>query len=93
MKLYVQTDVSFFPFEVIINKMFALTGLEGDPPYVNLKYDPQRTIELQEQYEDIQSDYHMNKVIWEFFYTSRSSKHARLPLKVTSAHYIAYHNL
>ena len=24
----------------VMNKMFALTGLEGDPPYVNLKCDP-----------------------------------------------------
>jgi hypothetical protein len=23
----------------VMNKMFALTGLEGDPPYVNLKCD------------------------------------------------------
>ncbi len=24
----------------VMNKMFALTGLEGDPSYVNLKCDP-----------------------------------------------------
>ena len=34
-----------FPFDEttlvfkVMNKMFALTGLEGDPPYVNLKCD------------------------------------------------------
>jgi predicted DNA-binding protein (MmcQ/YjbR family) len=47
----------------VMNKMFALTGLEGDPPYVNLKCDPERAIELREQYEDIRPGYHMNKAI------------------------------
>jgi predicted DNA-binding protein (MmcQ/YjbR family) len=50
----------------VMNKMFALTGLEGDPPTVNLKCDPERAIELREQYEVIQPGYHMNKVIDSF---------------------------
>ena len=28
----------------VMNKMFAMTGMEGDPPYVNLKCDPGRAI-------------------------------------------------
>jgi len=48
----------------VMNKMFALTGLEGDPPYVNLKCDPERAIELRAEYEDIQPGYHMNKQHW-----------------------------
>ena len=47
----------------VMNKMFALTGLDGNPPYVNLKCDPVRAIELREQYGVIQPGYHMNKVI------------------------------
>jgi predicted DNA-binding protein (MmcQ/YjbR family) len=43
--------------------MYALTGLEGDPPYVNLKCDPGRAIELRSQYEDIKPGWHMNKII------------------------------
>lgn len=53
----------------VVNKMFALTGLEGDPPYVNLKCDPERAIELREEYEDIRPGWHMNKVIVQLFYT------------------------
>ena len=53
----------------VMNKMFALTGLEGDPPYVNLKCDPERAIELREEYEDIRPGLHMNTVIMNFFYT------------------------
>ena len=53
----------------VMNKMFALTGLEGDPPYVNLKCDPERAINLREPYEDIRPGYYMNKVIWLLFST------------------------
>lgn len=52
----------------VMNKMFALTGLEGDPPYVNLKCDPERAIELREQYEDIRPGWHMNKAQWNSVY-------------------------
>ena len=30
----------------MMNKMFALTGLDGNPPYLILKCDPERAIEL-----------------------------------------------
>ena len=47
----------------VMNRMFALTGLERIPPFVNLKCDPERAIEFREQYEDIQPGYHMSKII------------------------------
>lgn len=56
----------------VMNKMFALTGLDGDPPYVNLKCDPERAIELRAQYEDIQAGYHMNKAQWNSVYYTGS---------------------
>ena len=39
-------------------KMFAL------PPSVNLKCDPERAVELREQYDAITPGWHMNKVHW-----------------------------
>jgi len=63
-----------FPFDEVtlvfkvMNKMFALTGLETDPPYVNLKCDPERAIELRGQYESIKPGYHMNKAQWNSVY-------------------------
>ena len=56
----------------VMNKMFALTGLAGDPPFVNLKCDPERAIELREQHEDIQPGYHMNKQQWNSVYFTGS---------------------
>ena len=63
-----------FPFDEVtlvfkvMNKMFALTGLEGNPPFINLKCDPERAIELREQYEAIQPGWHMNKAQWNSAY-------------------------
>jgi len=67
-----------FPFDEstlvfkVMNKMFALTGLDGDPPYINLKCDPERAIGLREQYEAIQPGYHMNKAQWNSVYFTGS---------------------
>lgn len=59
-----------FPFDEqtlvfkVMGKMFALTGLERVPFQVNLKCDPDRAIELREEYEDIQAGWHMSKKHW-----------------------------
>lgn len=45
------------------NKMFALTDLE-DPLFVNLKCDPEKAIELREQYASVQPGHHMHKKHW-----------------------------
>lgn len=49
----------------VMGKMFALCALERRPPQVNLKCDPERAVELREQYDgDIIPGYHMSKVHW-----------------------------
>ena len=59
-----------FPFDdvtlvfKVMNKMFALTGLDAEEFKVNLKCDPDRSIELRETYGDIQPGWHMNKKHW-----------------------------
>ena len=46
-----------------MNKIYALVGLERVPLFISLKCDPERAIELREQYEAIHPGYHMNKII------------------------------
>lgn len=47
------------------DKIFALTNIETIPTRVNLKCDPERAIELREDYPDvIIPGYHMNKKHW-----------------------------
>jgi predicted DNA-binding protein (MmcQ/YjbR family) len=48
----------------VVNKIFALTGVDSSPCQVNLKCHPDWAIELREQHEDIMPGYHMNKVHW-----------------------------
>ena len=47
----------------VMGKMFALTNLDGDWGLA-LKCDPERAIELREQYPAILPGYHMSKVHW-----------------------------
>ena len=59
-----------FPFDEntlvfkVLDKMFALTGLNAENASANLKCDPDRALELREQYEAVQPGYHMNKKHW-----------------------------
>ena len=58
-----------FPFDQstlvlkVGSKMFALTDVDRFES-VNLKCDPERSVELRESYFGIQSGYHMNKKHW-----------------------------
>ncbi|MEZ4807358.1 MAG: MmcQ/YjbR family DNA-binding protein [Flavobacteriales bacterium] len=47
----------------VAGKMFALMDADTFSS-VNLKCDPERAIELREQYEGVQPGYHMNKQHW-----------------------------
>lgn len=60
-----------FPFDEhtlvfkVMNKMFAVCGLERTPTQVNLKCDPERAISLREEYDGlIIPGWHMNKHHW-----------------------------
>jgi len=62
-----------FPFDEVtlvfkvMNKMFALTGLnswEQGEPKINLKCDPNKAQELRAEYEGVNPGWHMNKRLW-----------------------------
>lgn len=60
-----------FPFDEhtlvfkVMNKMFAITGLEHHPARANLKCDPEWSERLREQYDGlIRPGWHMNKHHW-----------------------------
>src|SRR5690606_38427807 len=73
-----------FPFDKdtlvfkVGGKMFLLTGLSGwenGNPSVNIKCDPERALELREEYAAVQPGYHMNKKHWNTVFV-----HQDLPL-------------
>ena len=45
-------------------KMFSLTSPDDLPPRINLKCDPDRSLELRDRYAAISPGYHMNKRHW-----------------------------
>lgn len=60
-----------FPFDSktlvfkVMGKMFVLVALERLPPQCNLKCDPERAVELREEYDGaIIPGYHMSKTHW-----------------------------
>jgi len=48
----------------VAGKMFALVPVDAIPLSINLKCDPERAIELREQYASVTPGYHMNKQHW-----------------------------
>ena len=66
-----------FPFDEVtlvfkvMGKAYLFTGLDQEECRLNLKCDPERAIELREEYEDIIPGYHMNKKHWNSVYTER----------------------
>lgn len=48
----------------VAGKIFAIASPDDVPARINLKCDPQRAIELREQYEAIIPGFHMNKKHW-----------------------------
>ena len=60
-------DFPFGPENLVLKvggKIFAITDLESERFTVNLKCDPERAVELREQYTEIVPGYHMNKAHW-----------------------------
>lgn len=48
----------------VAGKMFALASMNSDPFQVNLKCDPEKAVELRDEYDEILPGYHMNKQHW-----------------------------
>jgi predicted DNA-binding protein (MmcQ/YjbR family) len=59
-----------FPFDSVTlvlkvgNKIFALLDTESHPTTLNLKCDPERAVQLRDQYSAVRPGYHMNKTHW-----------------------------
>ncbi len=48
----------------VLGKMFATLGFEDEVGRMNLKCDPERALELREEFEAVVPGYHMNKKHW-----------------------------
>jgi predicted DNA-binding protein (MmcQ/YjbR family) len=57
----------------VMGKVFALCSL-NDFQSINLKCNPEKAIELREEYSQIQPGYHMNKTHWNTVYVEGLSE-------------------
>lgn len=48
----------------VAGKMFLLMALDSNPVEINAKCDPEKAIELRENYSVVKPGYHMNKTHW-----------------------------
>lgn len=55
------------PVYKVMNKMFCLSSLKP-PHYINIKCDPEKAVELREEYEQVKPGWHMNKKHWNSVY-------------------------
>jgi len=67
-----------FPFDndtlvfKVMGKMYALTSLKAEQFSINLKCDPEKAIQLREEYTAVQPGYHMSKKHWNTVYADGS---------------------
>jgi predicted DNA-binding protein (MmcQ/YjbR family) len=72
-----------FPFDddtlvfKVAGKMFALVSLKENSS-VNLKCDPERAIELREEFHAVQPGYHMNKKHWNTVHFNEDMEDAKI---------------
>jgi len=59
-----------FPFDEntlvfrVMGKIFLLAAINEIPLRINLKCDPEKAVELREEYDSVLPGYHMNKTHW-----------------------------
>jgi len=66
-----------FPFDdvslvfKVLNKMFALIPIDAPELRIALKCDPEKAVELREEYSCVEPAYHFNKTYWNTIYLNR----------------------
>jgi len=48
----------------VMNKMFLLASLDSVPLSINIKCNPEKAVDMREQYDSVEPAYHMNKTHW-----------------------------
>ena len=62
----------------VLTKIFLLVSLSSNPLQFNAKCDPDKAIELRDQYDVVQPGYHMNKKHWNTIIMDGSLSNAQL---------------
>ena len=85
-----------FPFgeETLVfkvnGKIFLLVSLDSQPLQFNVKCDPERAIELREEYACIMPGYHMNKKHWNTVIIDRTLTNKQLKEQIDHSYNLVY---
>lgn len=88
-----------FPFDnvtlvfKVMGKMFLLAPLDNEEASINLKCDPEYSIQLREEYPDIIAGFRMNKKHWNTIYIQRNVPHQLLYLLIDHSYDLVVANL
>jgi len=75
-------------------KIFCLVPLDrSDRPSANLKCDPEKAVELREQYDAVQPGYHMNKKHWNTVYLEEGLTDQLISSMVQDSYQLVYQSL
>ncbi|QEL03675.1 MmcQ/YjbR family DNA-binding protein [Olivibacter sp. LS-1] len=75
-------------------KVFLLTGLDAQPLSFNVKCDPERAIELREQYpSSVLPGYHMNKKHWNTVQANGELSFKQLTELIDHSYELVYNSL
>ncbi len=86
----------------VAGKLFALAnvtemkmGKDEIPPFhfMNLKCEPEKAIELREEYEEIEAGWHMNKKHWNTLYLNGSLKDSFIKEQIDHSYDIVVNSL
>jgi predicted DNA-binding protein (MmcQ/YjbR family) len=77
----------------VMNKIFLLVSLSSSPLQFNAKCNPDKAIELREQYEAVQPGYHMNKKHWNTIIMDGSLSNAQLKEMIDDSYYLIVQSL
>lgn len=77
----------------VAGKIFLLAGLENNPLQFNAKCDPEKALELREQYDAVQPGYHMNKKHWNTVIADGSLSNALLKEMIDDSYNLIVNSL
>jgi predicted DNA-binding protein (MmcQ/YjbR family) len=88
-----------FPFDEVTlvfkvgNKIFAMLDTDGRPTTMALKCDPERAVQLREEFDAVQPGYHMNKKHWNTITVDSSVKSRDLQNWIDHSYELVFQSL
>lgn len=77
----------------VMGKMFLLAALDTQPVQFNVKCNPEKAIELRENYNCVFPGYHMNKAHWNTIICDGSVKDTLLKQWIDDSYYLITESL